>query len=76
MALTIAPLAFGTVLAATIGSLAGALLLYAIARFGGRKLVLRFGKVLRVKEKDLDKATQTYTTPHSSDFNDSYNREF
>ena len=44
------------VLAATIGSLAGALLLYAIARFGGRKLVLRFGKVLRVKEQDLDKA--------------------
>jgi len=44
------------VLAATIGSLAGALLLYAIARFGGRRLVLRFGKVLRVKEKDLDKA--------------------
>ena len=44
------------VLAATLGSLAGALLLYAIARFGGRKLVLRFGKVLRVKEQDLDKA--------------------
>ena len=44
------------VLAATIGSLAGALLLYAIARFGGRKLVLRFGKFLRVKEQDLDKA--------------------
>ena len=44
------------VLAATLGSLAGALLLYAIARFGGRRLVLRFGKVLRVKEQDLDKA--------------------
>ena len=44
------------VLAATLGSLAGALLLYAIARFGGRKLVLRFGKFLRVKEQDLDKA--------------------
>ena len=44
------------VLAATIGSLAGALLLYAIARLGGRKVVLRFGKVLRVKEKDLDRA--------------------
>jgi membrane protein DedA with SNARE-associated domain len=44
------------VLAATIGSLAGALILYAIARFGGRKLVLRFGRVLRVKERDLDKA--------------------
>jgi membrane protein DedA with SNARE-associated domain len=44
------------VLAATVGSLAGALILYAIARFGGRKVVLRFGKVLRVKERDLDKA--------------------
>jgi membrane protein DedA with SNARE-associated domain len=44
------------VLAATIGSLAGALALYAIARFGGRRLVLRFGKVLRIKERDLDKA--------------------
>jgi membrane protein DedA with SNARE-associated domain len=43
------------VLAATIGSLAGALILYAIARYGGRKLVLRFGKVLRVSERDLDK---------------------
>jgi membrane protein DedA with SNARE-associated domain len=44
------------VLAATIGSLVGALLLYAIARFGGRKVVLRYGKILRIKEKDLDKA--------------------
>ncbi|WP_037500232.1 DedA family protein [Solirubrobacter soli] len=44
------------VLAATFGSLAGALILYAIARFGGRSLVLRFGKVLRIKESDLDKA--------------------
>ena len=48
------------VLAATIGSLAGALLLYAIARFGGRKLVLRFGKVLRVKEEDLDRADEWF----------------
>src|SRR6185503_738847 len=44
------------VLAATIGSLAGALLLYAIARFGGRRLVLRWSRWLRVKEKDLDRA--------------------
>lgn len=44
------------VLAATIGSLAGALILYAIARFGGRTLVLRFGKVLRIKAADLDRA--------------------
>ena len=51
------------VLAATIGSLAGALLLYAIARFGGRRLVLRFGKVLRVKEKDLDRADDWFDAP-------------
>jgi membrane protein DedA with SNARE-associated domain len=44
------------VLAATIGSLAGALLLYAIARFGGRRVILRWGRWLRVKEKDLDRA--------------------
>ena len=50
------------VLAATIGSLAGALLLYAIARFGGRKLVLRFGKFLRVKETDLDRADDWFDT--------------
>ena len=48
------------VLAATIGSLAGALALYAVARFGGRKLVLRFGKVLRVKERDLDRADEWF----------------
>jgi membrane protein DedA with SNARE-associated domain len=44
------------VLAATLGSLAGALILYAIARFGGRRVVLRFGKVLRIKPADLDRA--------------------
>jgi membrane protein DedA with SNARE-associated domain len=48
------------VLAATIGSLAGALLLYAIARFGGRKVVLRFGKVLRIKESDLDRGDEWF----------------
>jgi membrane protein DedA with SNARE-associated domain len=48
------------VLAATIGSLAGALLLYAIARFGGRRLVLRWGKVLRVKQRDLDKSDEWF----------------
>jgi len=44
------------VLAATLGSLAGALILYAVARFGGRALVLRFGRILRIKPSDLDRA--------------------
>ena len=48
------------VLAATIGSLAGALMLYAIARFGGRRLVLKLGKVLRVKERDLDRSDEWF----------------
>jgi membrane protein DedA with SNARE-associated domain len=48
------------VLAATIGSVAGALLLYAIARFGGRRLVLKLGKVLRVKERDLDRSDEWF----------------
>lgn len=43
-------------LAATIGSLVGALVLYALGRWGGRGLVLRYGTMLRVKEADLDRA--------------------
>ena len=43
------------VLAATFGSVAGALLLYGLARRGGRPLILRFGRVLRVRESDLDR---------------------
>src|SRR5919107_878217 len=43
-------------LVATGGSLAGALVLYALGRWGGRRLILRYGKVLRVKEADLDRA--------------------
>lgn len=43
-------------LASTMGSLLGAYTLYAIGRFGGRPLVLRFGRVLRVTEQDLDRA--------------------
>jgi membrane protein DedA with SNARE-associated domain len=44
------------VVAATLGSLVGALILYAIGLYGGRPLVLRWGKVLRVTERDLDRA--------------------
>lgn len=40
----------------TLGSVAGALVFYALGRYGGRTLILRYGHVLRVKEKDLDRA--------------------
>lgn len=44
------------VLAATIGSLVGALILYAASRAGGRPLVYRYAHKVRVKEADLDRA--------------------
>ena len=43
-------------LAATFGSVAGALILYALGRYGGRKLVLRYGRFLRVDAESLDRA--------------------
>lgn len=48
------------VLAATAGSLAGALLLYALARLGGRPLILRYGRLLRVREEQLDRADRWF----------------
>ncbi len=43
-------------IAATLGSLVGALVLYALGRWGGRPLVLRYRRVLRVTEAELDRA--------------------
>lgn len=48
------------VIAATAGSLVGALILYAIGLRGGRPLVLRYGRVLRVGEADLDRAERWF----------------
>lgn len=48
------------VLAATFGSVAGALILYALGRFGGRKLVLRYGRFLRVDAESLDRADEWF----------------
>ena len=43
-------------LASTAGSLAGALILYALGRYGGRGLVLRYGHPLRVSADELERA--------------------
>ena len=45
-----------TVLAATAGSLAGALILYAVGRYGGRPVVERWGRLLRITQTDLVRA--------------------
>jgi membrane protein DedA with SNARE-associated domain len=41
---------------ATAGATAGALLLYAIGRYGGMPLVLRYRRVLRVSEAEIERA--------------------
>ena len=48
------------VLAATIGSVAGALILYAIGRVGGRPLLLRHGRILRLDARRLDRADEWF----------------
>ena len=47
---------WGALFAATFGSVAGAVVLYGLGRWGGRRLVLRYGKWLRVDEHALQRA--------------------
>lgn len=47
---------WGALTAATFGSVAGAVVLYGLGRWGGRRLVLRYGKWLRVDEERLRRA--------------------
>ena len=46
--------------ASTLGAVLGALLLYAIARIGGRRAVLRLHPLLRITERDLDRADRWF----------------
>jgi membrane protein DedA with SNARE-associated domain len=46
----------GALAASTLGSVTGALLLYGMGRWGGRVLILRYGKWLRVGPEDLSRA--------------------
>lgn len=48
--------------ASTAGSVVGALLLYAIGRWGGRPVLLRWRRVLRVTEEQLDRADEWFDT--------------
>ena len=47
---------WGALVAATMGSVLGAVVLYGIGRWGGRRIVLRYGSLLRVDEHGLDRA--------------------
>ena len=48
--------------AATAGSVIGAGLLYALGRWGGRPVLLRWGRVLRLDEAQLDRADDWFDT--------------
>jgi membrane protein DedA with SNARE-associated domain len=48
------------VLAGTIGGTLGPITLYALGRYGGRPFLVRFGKYLFIKEKQLAKADQFF----------------
>ena len=43
------------VVAGTLGATVGALIAYAIGYWGGRPLILRWGRILRITPEDLDK---------------------
>ncbi|UJA21995.1 DedA family protein [Thermoleophilia bacterium SCSIO 60948] len=44
------------VLSATAGSVIGALIIYAVGRYGGRPILERWGYLVRLKQRDLDRA--------------------
>lgn len=46
----------GAILAVTVGSCAGASILYSLGRWGGRPLVLRYGHILRIDDSLLARA--------------------
>jgi membrane protein DedA with SNARE-associated domain len=46
--------------ASTLGAVLGALVLYAIARLGGRPLVLKLHPLLRITERDMDRADRWF----------------
>ena len=46
--------------ASTLGAVLGALVLYAIARLGGRPLILRLHPLLRITERDMDRADRWF----------------
>lgn len=47
---------FEALLSSTVGSVLGAVVLYALGRYGGRPVILRYRRLLRFSERDLDRA--------------------
>lgn len=52
----------GILIFSTLGSLAGSLLSYYLGRFGGNKLILKYGKYFLLDEHDLQKTETWFAT--------------
>lgn len=48
------------ILAGTIGGVFGPLTLYALGRYGGRPVILKYGKFFLVREREINKAEQFF----------------
>jgi membrane protein DedA with SNARE-associated domain len=48
------------ILAGTVGNLAGSVLAYAIGYWGGRPLVIKYGKYILLREEEIDKADKWF----------------
>lgn len=51
---------YGAILAGSIGGVLGPLTLYALGRYGGRPMVLKFGKYFLVTEEHINKSDQFF----------------
>ncbi|TWT09251.1 DedA family protein [Planomicrobium sp. CPCC 101079] len=51
---------YGAILAGSIGGVLGPLTLYALGRYGGRPMVLKFGRYFLVTEEHIDKSDQFF----------------
>lgn len=51
---------FGIALAGAVGSLVGSAVLYAVGYYGGRPLVLKYGKYVLISHKDLERAERFF----------------
>jgi membrane protein DedA with SNARE-associated domain len=50
----------GVILAGTAGNVVGSYIAWAVGRYGGQAALRRWGRLLRVREHDLDRATQWF----------------
>ena len=59
-----------SILFGSIGGVTGPLTVYALGRFGGRPLILKYGKYFLIKEAQVDKADAFFQKQHGIEYAD------